>query len=81
MEHPCSFCGGAAHPATGCIYGPNTIACWRCTKEAWHWIKGHTNGNVRARRGVKPSLSFYEAAGKSWDEIHGGLPPGGGAGL
>lgn len=56
---PCAFCGGAAHPATGCQYGPSTIACWRCTIEAWRWVKGHTNG-----KGLKKGLSFYEAAGK-----------------
>jgi hypothetical protein len=61
----CKFCGGAAHPATGCVYGPTTIACRRCTLEAWRWIKGHTNRQARrSRGGVVPSVSFYEAAGR-----------------
>jgi len=57
MEHPCGFCGGAAHGATGCEYGPNLIACWRCTEEAWVWVKAHTNGRVRrSASGVVPRL-------------------------
>ena len=61
----CNLCGGAAHPATGCVYGHGTIACWRCTLDAWRWIKGHTNGKARRNRGgIVPSVSFYEAAGR-----------------
>lgn len=59
MDSPCTFCGGAAHPATGCVYGPRTIACRRCTEECWRWVKGHTN-----RKGKRNGPSFYEAAGK-----------------
>lgn len=71
METPCSFCGGAAHPSTGCQYSLNCISCWRCTIEAWRWVKGHTNTKAKkVRNGVIPSVSFYEAAGKSYDEIH-----------
>jgi hypothetical protein len=82
MEHPCGFCGGAAHPATGCVYSVTFISCWRCTIEAWRWVKSHTNSKSRRMRsGVVPTLSFYEAAGKSYDEIHGGRPSGEGAGL
>jgi hypothetical protein len=54
MQTPCSFCGGAAHPATGCQYSENIISCWRCTKEAWHWVKGWTHRRA----------DFYEAAGR-----------------
>lgn len=76
MDWPCSFCGGAAHPATGCVYTETMIACWRCTDEAWEWIKVFTNGRARRKRRdgiptVKTKLSFFEAAGKSHDEIHG----------
>jgi hypothetical protein len=61
----CNFCGGAAHPATGCQYTETMIACWRCTLEAWRWIKGHTNRKGRrSRSGVVPAVSFYEAAGR-----------------
>lgn len=61
----CNFCGGAAHPATGCQYSATMISCWRCTVEAWHWIKGHTNRKARRPRGgAVTSVSFYEAAGR-----------------
>lgn len=52
----CFFCGGPAHPATGCQYTERVIACGRCTREAWAWVKGWTN------RKRKDGLSFYEAA-------------------
>lgn len=55
MDNPCRTCGGAAHPATGCVYGPNFIVCRRCTVEAWRWIQTFTAGKGR-RRGP----SFYE---------------------
>lgn len=69
MDRPCSFCGGAAHPATGCEYSATIIACWRCTEEAWSWVKGHTDarqGRKRRDGTMRPAtaLSFYEAAGK-----------------
>jgi hypothetical protein len=66
MDNPCSFCGGASHPATGCVYGPRTIACWRCTLQAWEWVRAHTNSKGRKPRngGARPALSFYEAAGR-----------------
>jgi hypothetical protein len=61
----CNFCGGPAHPATGCQYTETMISCWRCTLEAWRWIKGHTNRMARrSGRGGVPALSFYEAAGR-----------------
>ena len=61
----CNFCGGVAHPATGCVYGPSTIACVRCTRDFWRWVKGHTNGKSSKRSRKHPGMiSFYEAAGK-----------------
>lgn len=60
----CNFCGGVAHPATGCEYGPRTIACRACVMEFWRWVKAHTNGTPRQRKGPTPSRSFYEAAGR-----------------
>lgn len=59
----CSFCDGVAHPATGCVYGPRTIACRTCTVDFWRWVRQHTNGRPRAKRGPTPAMSFYEAAG------------------
>lgn len=59
----CSFCLGVAHPATGCVYGPNTIACWCCVLTFWDWVKQHTNGRPRAKRGPVTAMTFYEAAG------------------
>jgi hypothetical protein len=52
---PCFFCGGAAHPATGCQYTATVLACGSCTRQAWTWIKGWTNQKGR-RRGP----AFYD---------------------
>ncbi len=66
----CNFCGNpAAHPSTGCVYGPNTIACARCVRECWVWVRRHVNGRSKRFRSDHldefiPSASFYEAAGK-----------------
>ncbi len=60
----CNFCGGPTHPATGCQYGPRTIACYRCTVECWRWVRLHTGKSPRRRPGrPTPGVSFYEAAG------------------
>jgi hypothetical protein len=64
MNIECNFCHGPAHPATGCVYGPRTIACAACTRAFWTWVVRHTNGKARRRRAVVPSVSFYEAAGR-----------------
>lgn len=59
----CTFCGGPAHPSTGCVYGPRTIACRACTVRFWAWVREHTNKSPRRRAGrVATELSFYEAA-------------------
>lgn len=59
----CTFCGGPAHPSTGCVYGPRTIACRACTVRFWAWVREHTNKSPRRRAGrVTTELSFYEAA-------------------
>jgi hypothetical protein len=60
MEHPCFFCGAAAHPSTGHAYTPRVLACYRCTVEAWSWVRDHTN--KRSRKGRFAGTSFYEAA-------------------
>lgn len=58
MQHPCFFCGGAAHPATGHAYSETVLACWRCTLEAWSWVRAHTNG-----KGRRKGPAFYEHVG------------------
>ena len=64
----CNFCVGPAHEATGCRYGPSTIACRACTVEFWNWVKAHTNKKARRRSRrdgslkVETALTFYEAA-------------------
>jgi hypothetical protein len=61
----CNFCHGVAHPATGCVYGPRTIACHACTREFWGWVVRHTNSKARpSKGGASPALSFYEAAAR-----------------
>jgi hypothetical protein len=59
----CTFCSGPAHPATGCVYGPSTIACHACTVRFWTWLRQHANKLPRRRPGaVVTRHSFYEAA-------------------
>jgi len=61
----CAACGGVAHPATGCQYGPKTLICGPCTRRAWEWIKKHTKETKRVGpKGSKCRVSFYEAAGR-----------------
>jgi hypothetical protein len=60
----CNFCGGVAHPATGCVYGPRTIACGPCVREFWVWLRRHVNASGRKTRGRSPALYFYECAGR-----------------
>lgn len=66
----CSFCGGPAHPSTGCQYGARTLACRRCVVDFWAWVRRHTNGKAARRRrrdgSEKPATAqtFYEAAGR-----------------
>lgn len=58
----CNFCGGPAHPATGCQYSENMISCYRCTVEAWSWVKHHTSAKAGRRRNKVPTArSFYES--------------------
>lgn len=64
----CTFCAGPAHPATGCVYGPRTIACRACTEQFWRWLRAHTNKMPRRRADRPgPTISFYEAAAKFRD--------------
>lgn len=64
----CNFCGDpAAHPSTGCQYGPSTLACARCTRECWDWVRRHTNGKSRRlnkRSHLESMPTFYECAAK-----------------
>jgi len=62
----CSFCDNpAAHPATGCVYGPRTIACWSCTVLFWRgWLIPHVNKKPSKRHRVRKGVDFYKAAGK-----------------
>lgn len=62
MEHPCFFCGAAAHPATGHAYSPTCLACYRCTVEAFKFVQGHTNKKASGKKHTKTAISFYEAA-------------------
>lgn len=55
----CATCGGPAHPATGCQYTETFITCYRCTVEAWTWLRRHIN-----EKGLRSGISFYEHAGK-----------------
>lgn len=65
----CPSCGVASHPASGCAYSETYIVCGRCVREAWRWIKGHTN--ILKRVGTQKSkedelmLSQWEDDGGS----------------
>ncbi len=59
MTHTCPMCGGAAHPATGCVYTPTFIVCWACTLDFARWLERWTNS-----KGLKRGLPFYEYAGR-----------------
>jgi hypothetical protein len=70
----CSFCPNpAAHPSTGCVYGPRTIACADCTRSFWRWALSHVNRPPR-----KNGADFYAAAGK-WKSESPGTLSGAGA--
>ncbi len=62
MDHPCFFCGGAAHPATGHAYSERVLACHRCTLEAFAFVRGHTNKKASGKKHMRTALSFYESA-------------------
>lgn len=60
----CSFCDDpAAHPATGCVYGPNTLACYACVIRFWAWARVHMRARGKGR-GKSVPTDFYGAAGK-----------------
>lgn len=52
--HWCPTCGGVSHPATGCVYSPTFIVCWRCTREFAAWLQEWTNS--KGRRQGRPSF-------------------------
>ena len=70
----CTFCGSpAAHPSTGCVYGPRTLACASCVRDFWAWVVRHTNGKNRRRdKRIPVAASFYEAATKFSPRAGGG---------
>lgn len=56
----CFFCGGAAHPASGCQYTRGAIACGPCVREFWAWGLQHING-----KGRRNGLCFYDHVGRT----------------
>lgn len=52
---PCRICGGAAHPATGCVYTPTFLVCWRCTLEWARFLQRWTN-----MKGRRSGRCFYD---------------------
>jgi hypothetical protein len=53
----CFFCGGSAHPSTGCEWSERVIACGACTREFWKWLRA-----MQHRRWG--GVAFYDAAVK-----------------
>lgn len=62
----CFFCGGPAHPATGCQYSDNVVACRQCAVDFWAWFRAQQHKRERVYRDAKGRLhaDFYAAAGK-----------------
>lgn len=64
----CQFCGGAAHPASGCEYSERAIVCGPCVRECWAWLRRHMErdrlrvGSEGAAR--KRFVRFYDHAAK-----------------
>lgn len=52
----CASCPGVAHPATGCQYSERVLICAQCTKRFWVWLRQHTNGKGRRKKGP----NFYD---------------------
>ena len=59
-------------------YHTDPIRCWTCIARFFRWASAHSNskGGRRKRKDgtekVVTALSFYEAAAKSYSEIHCG---------
>ena len=57
----------------------NPLRCPECAKRFWKWAEQHSNGRGRRRKrrdGTEPvstAHGFYEAAAKSYREIHPGV--------
>jgi hypothetical protein len=49
------------------------LRCPECVSRFWKWAENHTRGSPKTR---SKGPIFYEAAGKSYDENHGGRPSG-----
>jgi hypothetical protein len=62
----CFFCGGAAHPSTGCSYSPTVLACYGCTVGFWTWFLAQQAKRSKVYRDKRGRLhaDFYAAAGK-----------------
>jgi hypothetical protein len=69
VTHWCPTCGGVSHPATGCVYSPTFIVCYRCTREFWAWAQTYTYGKNR-RKGP----SFYAHVNVVSPKIEVGKP-------
>lgn len=70
MEHPCFFCGGPYHDATGNKYTERVVACGPCAREFLKYVKQHVNRWASPKR-----PNFYEAAFKWKNEPAAGSRP------
>lgn len=59
----CPDCGGASHPATGCVMSANYVVCWSCSLRLAKWVQAWTGKRPPRRKDVGAPL-FYEAATK-----------------
>lgn len=68
----CFFCHSpAAHPATGCQYAPNVLACEQCTRDFWAWFRAqqHVRGRPGRQANGRVQADFYTAAGSHLREM------------
>jgi len=56
ITHWCPMCEGVSHPATGNVYSPTFIVCYRCAREFAFWIQNFTNSKGRRNGGP----AFYD---------------------
>lgn len=58
----CFFCGGPAHPATGCQYTERALACATCVRRFWAWFRPFMKGKGRRRGPAFYDHAFYDHA-------------------
>lgn len=53
----CFFCGGPAHPSTGCEYSERVVSCGPCVRRFWEWFR-------RQQHKTFGGCRFYDAVAR-----------------